>query len=85
VLFVKPESVKRSDTPSSLLASAIMNFLEDANDTLWLCWACGDLDQLSEDGLCRRCKPEPVAEFHQICVRVLAGEVRAAKRVWVIG
>jgi len=62
-----------------------MNYTEGTYDTRWICWACGDLDQLNEDGLCRRCKPEAVAEFYQIRVRVLAGEVKAAKGVWVIG
>jgi len=62
-----------------------MNYTEDTYDTRWICWSCGDLDQLNNDGLCRRCKPEPVAEFYQVCVRVLPGEVKATERVWVIG
>jgi len=49
-----------------------MSYTEDTYDTRWLCWSCGDLDQLDDNGLCRRCKPEP-------------GELKAAKRVWVIG
>jgi hypothetical protein len=54
-------------------------------DTRWICWQCGDLDQLNVDGLCAECKPELVAEFYQVCVRVVAGEVRQVERIWVIG
>ena len=61
------------------------SYPEDINDTRWLCWSCGDLDQLDDDGLCSRCAPEPVAEFYEICMRVLAGERKAVRRVWVIG
>jgi hypothetical protein len=62
-----------------------MNHTENTHDTRWLCWSCGDLDQLNDDGLCRRCKPEPMAEFYQICMRVVAGEVKAARPAWTIG
>ncbi len=60
-------------------------YTEDINDTRWLCWSCSDLDQLDDDGLCRRCQPEPVAEFYEICMRVVAGERKVVRRVWVIG
>lgn len=54
-------------------------------DTRWICYRCGELDHLNADGLCRECAPEPAAEFYQICVRVVAGESRVVRRVWVIG
>ena len=65
------------------ILSQKMNYVEDINER-WLCWQCGDVDRLDSNGLCRRCKPEPVAEFYQICVRVVAGEVGQASPTWAI-
>jgi hypothetical protein len=62
-----------------------MNHLDNDIDTRWICYQCGDLNWLNVDGLCAECKPEPVAEFYQVCVRVVAGEVKQVGRVWVIG
>lgn len=43
-------------------------------DSHWVCFLCGDLDYLLADGLCRQCQPEParVAEFVEICIRVVS-------------
>lgn len=51
-------------------------------DSRWICWHCGDLDYLNDEGLCRSCQPEPVAveEFAVIAMRALTGE-RVERRV----
>jgi hypothetical protein len=54
-------------------------------DTRWICYQCGDLNWLNVDGLCDECKPEPVAEFYQVCVRVVAGEAEQPERAWTVG
>lgn len=51
----------------------------------WLCCNCGDLDYLDDDELCRECKPEPVAEFAEICCRALCGEPEKVEPQWRIG
>lgn len=53
-------------------------------DSRWICWRCGDLDYLNEEGLCRECAPEPVLEFVEVCMRVLTGGEIEREVKWVI-
>lgn len=54
-------------------------------DQRWICYQCGDLDLLDDNGLCRDChKPEQVAEFAQVAGRVVHGEPPELERVWGI-
>lgn len=59
----------------------------DNPDSRWICYSCGDLDYLNDEGLCHSCQPEPVVveEFAVIAMRALTGE-RVERRVrWRIG
>lgn len=57
----------------------------DDYDTRWICWRCGDLDQLSDEGLCRGCTPEQVVEWWVRAMRVAHGEPKEIERRWWIG
>ena len=63
----------------------MVNYSDPIPDPRWLCWSCGDLDHLNDDGLCSECAPEPVAEFYEICMRAVAEERKVVRRVWRIG
>lgn len=53
-------------------------------DDRWICWKCGDMDHLNDDGLCRDCKPERVMELSVLCARVQSGIPPKIERKWRI-
>lgn len=53
-------------------------------DSRWICWQCGDLDHLDQDGLCRSCAPDRTWEWWQVIVRAICGEPRRVERAWRI-
>lgn len=69
----------------AVTARTTMMMTNTDHDSRWLCANCGDLDYLNEDDLCRKCAPEPVAEFAEICCRALCGERVEVEPQWRIG
>lgn len=63
----------------------MMAEVANGNDTRWICWKCGDLDYLSDDGLCRVCvPPERTIEWWRWCSRAVHGESDKETRKWQV-
>lgn len=54
-------------------------------DLRWVCWKCGDLRLLDDDGLCRSCRPDWVASWVQMSMRAVHGKSMELRRRWRIG
>jgi hypothetical protein len=55
------------------------------SDPRWVCWQCGSLGLLGDDGLCRHCWSESVTGFAELCARAVGGGSGEVERRWRIG
>lgn len=55
-------------------------------DNHWICYQCGDLDFLDEQGLCRDCQPLPRSDktLSELAAEATFGPVAVRERVWRI-
>lgn len=59
--------------------------LPEHEDPRWICWKCGGLALLDDNGLCRYCWPEQVLTFQEVCSRAHHGGGLQVDKRWRIG